>query len=297
MQATDDDGLMQVEPQQRRNGGRNAQRTAASRAVAAALMSPEWLVDVPVDLGNRWYVAPRPAGKRCLLCSGGGKTSAHGRSGWFRTLPSALPGGARAGGSSLARSELDCIWCEPLQTFFALDILCWKGHRLEDNPAEFRLYWLQAKLAETSAAVASSTNPCRVLPLPWYECSAAALRLSYGWEAETGGARAAKDGLLLLHREALYEAGPSPLQLAWSDAGCSERFYDYGSQRMAEVVAAEPDKAARWRTDEVEAAWSFADLLSRVEGGMETEEEAELGGGAGGGEAAVASAMEDEVME
>ena len=68
-----------------------------------------------------------------------------------------------------------------------------------------------------------------------------------------------------------YEAGPSPLQLAWSDAGCSDRFYDYGSTRMAEVVAAEPDKAARWRTSELDAAWSYAELVARLEHGMEDE--------------------------
>ena len=262
---------MQVES---RGRGRNGQRTANSRALAAALMSPEWLVDIPSDLASRWYVAARPAGKRCLLCSGGGKTAAHGRSGWFRTMPSALPGGSRQGGvSGTATCELDCIWVEPLQTFFALDLLSWKGHRLVDCPAEFRLYWLHAKLQETRAATASSTNPCRVLPLPWLECGGAALQQAYGWVAEEGGERAARDGLLLMHRDALYEAGPSPLQLAWSDAGCSERFYDYGSERMAEVVAAEPEKAARWRTAELEAAWSIADLRAAVEHGMELEAE------------------------
>ena len=301
--ATADEGLraagsadegMQVES---RGRGRNGQRTAASRALAAGLMSPEWLVDIPTDLASRWYVAARPAGKRCLLCSGGGKTAAHGRSGWFRTMPSALPGGSRQGGvSGTATCELDCIWVEPLQTFFVLDLLSWKGHRLADCPAEFRLYWLLTKLQETRAATASSTNPCRVLPLPWLECSGAALQQAYGWVAEDGGERAAKDGLLLMHRDALYEAGPSPLQLSWSDAGCSERFYDYGSERMAEVVAAEPDKAARWRTEELEAAWSIADLSAAVEHGMEAEAaEAEEEAGAaphGGG----LNVDQDEVM-
>ena len=42
---------------------------------------------------------------------------------------------------------------------------------------------------------------------------------------------------------------------------------------MAEVVAAEPDKAARWRTAELEAAWSIADLRAAVEHGMELEAE------------------------
>ena len=41
----------------------------------------------------------------------------------------------------------------------------------------------------------------------------------------------------------------------------SQRFYDYGSTQMAEAVAADPTKAARWRTDELDAACTFADLL------------------------------------
>ena len=282
----DGDG-MQVEPRGARGrGGKRgggAQRAAASRELAATLMSPEWLVDIPTDLASRWYVAARPAGKRCLLCSGGGKTSAHGRSGWFRTLPSALPGGARSGGNGgggggSGRCELDCIWSEPLQAFFVLDVLCWKGHRLLDCPAEFRLYWLQAKLAELPRlATASSTNPCRVLPLPWYAASPDALRHCYAWRAELDdGSTGARDGLLLMHRDALYEGGaPSPLQLSWSDAGCSERFYDYGSERMAREVARQPDKAGRWRTAEVEAAWTFADILECAEQPpMEAEAEA-----------------------
>ena len=85
-----------------------------------------------------------------------------------------------------------------------------------------------------------------------------------------------------MHRDALYEAGPSPLQLAWSDAGCSERFYDYGSEAMAKEVERDPEKAARWRTDEVGAAWAYADVLQRVaEPPMEAD--------GGGVEAAAAS--------
>ena len=53
--------------------------------------------------------------------------------------------------------------------------------------------------------------------------------------------------------------------LLWSDAQCSRRFYDYGSKRMEQAVKAEPSKAERWKTAEVEAAWVFADLLACVE--------------------------------
>jgi len=53
-------------------------------------------------------------------------------------------------------------------------------------------------------------------------------------------------------------------------------------------VQAEPDKAARWRTDEVEAAHGVEALLAACEGDMDTAgAEAPAGGGAvtGGGDA------------
>lgn len=89
---------------------------------------------------------------------------------------------------------------------------------------------------------------------------------------------AARDGLLLLHREALYEAGASPLLLTWADATCSARFYDYGSARMDEAVRRSPEKAERWRTAECDAAVTFEELAGHVaqleaEAPLETEPE------------------------
>ena len=50
-----------------------------------------------------------------------------------------------------------------------------------------------------------------------------------------------------------------------ADASCSRRFYDYGSAQMAGALAADPSKAAKWRTEEVDAAVSFAEVLQRAE--------------------------------
>jgi hypothetical protein len=88
------------------------------------------------------------------------------------------------------------------------------------------------------------------------------LRYAYDGPAPFGAPR---DGLLFLHRDALYEAGPSPLLLAWADATCSARFYDYGSVKMAEAVHRSPDKAERWRTQELDAAITFDALQRAIE--------------------------------
>ena len=64
----------------------------------------------------------------------------------------------------------------------------------------------------------ASTNPCAFVPLQPQPCSAAALAAAYGAPLPYE-----RDGLLFVHREGLYERGPSPLVLSWSDASCSVR--------------------------------------------------------------------------
>lgn len=315
-------------------------------APADALMSAEWMVDVPSDLAERWYVAARPAGRRCLVVTANGTTKAHWRgSGKPRGFPSSLPNGSRFAKAGLCSCELDCIWREADQTFFVIDCLVWKDQRLVDCPSEFRLYWLGTKLAESKAAETHSRNPCRFVPLAYAPCTAASLQHAYagggiggggiggggggdgasdggegGWcsngtsgtesmqdvggmvdgpslggggagadevaamdddqgggvgggsarssgsgAAATPGGAAWRDGLLLLHRDALYEAGSSPLLLSWSDAHCSKRFYDYGSQKMDGALKRDPQLVGKWRTEEVEAAVGFGEILHALE--------------------------------
>ena len=272
-------------------------RPSPRRGAADALMSAEWMVDVPVDLADCWFVAARPAGRRCLVVATGGITKAHGRHGKPRSFPSALPNGSRSTRAGLCTCELDCIYRESEQTYYVLDVLNWKGQRMTDCPTDFRLYWLTTKLAETRASQLSSNNPCRFVPLSYAPCTPEHLQRAYagatgggggGGEqapelpshdaamdlsegsaaassAESSSAAGSRDGLLLLHREALYEAGPSPLLLSWSDASCSGRFYDYGSTAMAGAITADPSKADKWRTHELDAAVSFAEVLHAVQ--------------------------------
>mmetsp|Transcript_26871 Transcript_26871/g.78289 ORF Transcript_26871/g.78289 Transcript_26871/m.78289 type:complete len:107 (+) Transcript_26871:46-366(+) len=91
------------------------------------------------------------------------------------------------------------------------------------------------------------------------------------------------------------DTAPVPLALLWcrlpppgrrlftalavnrSDASCSSRFYDYGSAQMARELAAAPDKAARWRPGETEAALPIGALLAACEGAMEADSGAAAG--------------------
>lgn len=236
-------------------GSARRRRSRAPNVAATALVAAEWMVDVPVDLPTNWYVMARPAGRRCLVSTAGGVTRAQGRSGKARSFPSALPGGSRAGGRA-GECQLDCIFSEAEQRYYVVDLLLWKGQAMVDCTAEFRLFWLQARLSEARASVSSSSNPCTFVPLDPHLCTTESLRAAYT------GAPFERDGLLFLHREGLYECGPSPLFLSWSDASCSSRFYDYGSAAMADALSREPEKAERWRTDEVTAAVGFDDIAT-----------------------------------
>jgi hypothetical protein len=57
-------------------------------------------------------------------------------------------------------------------TFYIQDVLAWRGYSLVDCTAEFRLYWLQSKLAEEASAGSGAGS------------SAAA----GGWQLDGGGA-------------------------------------------------------------------------------------------------------------
>mmetsp|Transcript_5171 Transcript_5171/g.9994 ORF Transcript_5171/g.9994 Transcript_5171/m.9994 type:complete len:350 (-) Transcript_5171:158-1207(-) len=259
---------METEPKKTTDNRKGtAEQQKAAGAVIQKLMTAEWMVDIPEDLPTAWYVMPKPAGKRCLVSTEGGETIARSRGGRPWRFPSSLPGGRRSGRSSAGRCQLDCIWLEAQQTYFVLDLLCWKEYHLVDCPAEFRYFWLRSKLEEVRAGEQCSTNPCRFVAPSYAPCTANNLQLAY--TADTGYER---DGLLFCHSEALYEPGPNPLLLLWSDSNCSSRFFDYGSEQMASAVQQEPAKAERWRTMETEAALPFSALMDAVQGSMDAME-------------------------
>ncbi|CEG41386.1 m3G-cap-specific nuclear import receptor (Snurportin1) [Plasmopara halstedii] len=192
------------------------------------LMTPEWLLDVPKDLngmgsalGEGWYVLPRPEGKRCLVVANGGNTIARIPSGnILNKFPSALPCGSyKTNKSSDGYCILDCIYQEQNETFYVLDIMCWKGYLLYNCTSEFRLYWMRDKLSEGLTATVSSANPFRFLPIPCYECDQAGIMAAYSTMYPFH-----KDGLLFYMKAGHYEMGLSPLALVWKDSMTSRFF-------------------------------------------------------------------------
>lgn len=190
------------------------------------LMLMEWMIDMPPNLDRDWYVFARPSGKRCFVVSSNGTTVSRLRNGSvLHRFPSSLPNGARTkeiSAPSHVFCILDCIFHEPDQTYYVIDMICWRGYPLYDCSAEFRFFWLNSKLLETGACDPPSVyHRYRFSVVPVYECNQVGLQNAY-----TGGVTFVKDGLLFYNRHANYQAGNTPLALVWKDEFCSKYVLD-----------------------------------------------------------------------
>lgn len=120
---------------------------------------------------------PRPEGQRCLVIASHHMTISRHRNGSIlHKFQSLLPNGSRssAAGSGDDVCILDCIFHETDNTYYVLDMMCWKGYILYDCSAEFRLYWVQLKLAECTACTADGSQDQHrypFVPLAAYTCT------------------------------------------------------------------------------------------------------------------------------
>ena len=172
-------------------------------------MLSEWLVDVPEDFQQNWLVAVVPIGKRSLVVSARRTTSTYARAGYHvRNFPSLLPGGSkRSQHTSRDYCILDCVFHEPSQSYYMLDIMCWAGYPVYDSDSEFRLFWKEQKLKECpGAGTYSRINPLPFINLPFHPCTKESLSqlLSEPPPFEV-------DGLLFIHKECRYILGRTPL--------------------------------------------------------------------------------------
>ena len=192
--------------------GVKKERKKRSYAYRNQLMLSEWMVDIPKDFEQSWYMVVCPVGRRSLVISSRGTTTAYSRSGaCLNNFPSNLPGGCRRTFQT-ARDHciFDCIFHEVTRTFFVLDIMCWRGHPVYNSDTEFRFFWLKTKLNDEGEKLSthSRRNPFRFLPLDVCPCTAESITKTLGvrWPIEV-------DGLLFFHKEAHYTIGRSPLAI------------------------------------------------------------------------------------
>ena len=203
--------------------GRSA--NASVRAFwASQFMIPEWMVDVPSDIGTNWYVMARPEGQRCLVVISHGTVLVRNRSGaTIDTFPSSHM--HWAGDHQVPHKEyiLDCI--HQSSVFYVTDVLCWGGHDLLDCTAEFRMYWKDCHVAAAVSGNAKEGKYSFRL-LEHYEANPAGIRRAYCTD-DSKGFR--PDGMIFLHKKCCYHGGQTPLMLTWKDCHTSKYFIDTDS--------------------------------------------------------------------
>ncbi|XP_065589673.1 snurportin-1 [Cyrtonyx montezumae] len=176
---------------------------------ANQLMLSEWLVDVPVDLEQEWIVVVCPVGKRALVVASRGSTAAYTKSGFcVNRFPSLLPGGNRHNTTSeKVYCILDCIYNEAEQTYYILDVMCWRGHPVYDCQTDFRFFWLSSKIQEEEGlGEKSRINPYKFVGLQNFPCTSESL-----CEVLTTNFPFEVDGLLFYHKQTHYTPGSTPL--------------------------------------------------------------------------------------
>ncbi|KFO37968.1 Snurportin-1 [Fukomys damarensis] len=176
---------------------------------ANQLMLSEWLIDVPSDLGQEWIVVVCPVGKRALIVASKGSTSAYTKSGYcVNRFPSLLPGGNKRNSTTgKDYTILDCIYNDVSQTYYVLDVMCWRGHPFYDCQTDFRFYWMHSKLPEEEGlGEKTKLNPFKFVGLKNFPCTPESLckvlAMDFPFEV---------DGLLFYHKQTHYSPGSTPL--------------------------------------------------------------------------------------
>jgi snurportin-1 len=191
---------------------------------ASQLMIPEWMVDVPSDIGTNWYVMARPEGQRCLVVISHGTVSVRNRAGaTIDTFPSSHV--HWTGDHQVPHKEyiLDCIYQSLV--FHVTDVLCWGGHELLDCTAEFRMYW---KASHVTAAISGNEKEGKYSfrLLEHYEANPVGIQKAYCTDDSKGFC---PDGMIFLHKQCCYHGGQTPLMLTWKDPHTSKYFIDTDS--------------------------------------------------------------------
>jgi hypothetical protein len=220
---------------------KNARKAAARpHMLTNQLSEPEWMTEIPNDMVAlidasqevrcEWFVLARPEGRRCVVISSRGTTISYLENGRvLHQFKSFLPGGglnAQNGSSSI----VECIYYEPTKIYYILDVMSWNDMHCYECNAEFRFYWLRAKVEETPfiSPQFSAQQQFSFLPVPYWECSWHGLREAYASELPY-----VRNGLLFYHREGHYEIGLTPLILLWKDGTVTSYLDADGEETIA----------------------------------------------------------------
>lgn len=196
----------------------------ATRAFwASQFMIPEWMVDVPLDIGTHWFVMARPEGQRCLVVLSQGRVTIRNKSGAVvETLDADKVGWARM--MPQRESILDCILQKKI--LYVVDVLCWGGHELFDCTAEFRMYWKLSTMAQVLQNAQPDVNAqYGIMLLKHHVADPTGILCAWGKEQVPF----VRDGLIFLHKSSCYQGGQCPLMLTWKDSHTSRYCIDTDS--------------------------------------------------------------------
>ena len=139
------------------------------------LMIPELLEEIPIDLESNWLCCSVPEGIRCVVVSSSCTTIARTNDGkLLQKFQSYLPNGSQATreGRGDSYSLFDCVFVPSENTFYVIDMMCWRSHLYYDCDSEFRSFFFRSKFAEIPyISNISARNLYRFLPVPLFTCS------------------------------------------------------------------------------------------------------------------------------
>ena len=202
------------EPQTRHPRPRSKKRS--HQYYSHQFMTESYLTSSSQLCSNTYIITPRPYGTRCMLVAGNGITIAFDNKGKrFKKFNSNLPSGNRW---DLIRNEyviLDCMYCE--NTFYVVDMLCWKQQIFYDVTADCRLEMARIYLGNLDCTEISESHEVFIKTTKLYRGDIQGLEEAYRNPTEY-----VKDGLLFYANEGLYIAGVSGMVLLYKDLYCSE---------------------------------------------------------------------------
>jgi len=126
---------------------------------------------------------------------------------------SGLPGG-NLHSSRQEFTTLECIFYEPHQTYYVMDVISWRGMSMHESSVDFRFFWCQSKIEDAGVELATinPNNDFLFRSLESYFCNLEGISNVYSAPTPY-----IKDGLLFYYKNAYYEPGLTPLVLAWKD--------------------------------------------------------------------------------
>lgn len=200
------------------------QQHTRNQSIKNQLMLSEWLKEIPDDI-EKWYIKPCPKGVRVLVIAVDGTTRVFNKYGAFmRRFRSELPGDYRHRRDLL--TILDCIYVSTLDEYFVLDVLAYGSQALTDCETQFRFFWIESQIRESSLDQVTEHNehPFRMIE----KCDLgdqAALNEFLSKYPIWSNNQPELDGFLFYHKEASYVHGRTPL-VGWLFAFMIPELFD-----------------------------------------------------------------------